>query len=80
MVLSEKKYFFHCVREETVRSEGLFEVIGYDVRQLDRVSFAGLTPLGLPRGNWRFLDRSEINYLKKLAGSTSRKEIDEIYS
>ena len=58
----------------------IFEVIGYDVRQLDRVSFAGLTPLGLPRGNWRFLNRNEINYLKKLAGSTSRKEIDEIYS
>ena len=58
----------------------IFEVIGYDVRQLDSVSFAGLTPLGIPRGNWRFLNRSEVNYLKKLAGSTSRKEIDEIYS
>jgi 23S rRNA pseudouridine2605 synthase len=58
----------------------MFEVIGYDVRQLDRVSFAGLTPIGLPRGSWRFLTRSEVSYLKKLAGSTSRKEIDEIYS
>jgi len=58
----------------------MFEVIGYDVRQLDRVSFAGLTPIGLPRGSWRFLSRSEVSYLKKLAGSTSRKEIDEIYS
>jgi len=58
----------------------MFEVIGYDVRQLDRVSFAGLTPLGLPRGHWRFLNRSEVNYLKKLTGCTSRKEIDEIYS
>jgi 23S rRNA pseudouridine2605 synthase len=58
----------------------IFEVIGYDVRQLDRVSFAGLTPFGLPRGHWRFLNRTEIDYLKKLTGSTSRKEIDEIYS
>jgi 23S rRNA pseudouridine2605 synthase len=58
----------------------IFEVIGYDVRQLDRISFAGLTPLGIPRGNWRFLNRNEINYLKKLTGSNNRKEIDEIYS
>jgi 23S rRNA pseudouridine2605 synthase len=58
----------------------IFEVLGYDVRQLDRVSFAGLTPLGIPRGNWRFLNRSEVNYLKKLTGSISRKEIDEIYT
>ncbi len=58
----------------------MFEAIGHDVRQLDRVSFAGLTPLGLPRGSWRFLNRSEINYLKKLTRSKSRKEIDEISS
>jgi 23S rRNA pseudouridine2605 synthase len=56
----------------------MFEIIGYDVRQLDRISFAELTPLGLPRGSWRFLTRIEIDHLKKLAGSTSRKEIDEI--
>jgi 23S rRNA pseudouridine2605 synthase len=58
----------------------IFEVIGYDVRQLDRVSFAGLTPLGIPRGSWRFLNRTEVNYLKKLTGAKSRKEIDEIYT
>ena len=58
----------------------IFEIIGYDVRQLDRVSFAGITPLGIPRGSWRFMDRNEINYLKKLTGSKTRKEIDEIYT
>jgi len=57
----------------------IFEAIGYDVRQLDRVSFAGLTPLGIPRGSWRFLTRDEVNYLKKVTGSLSRKDIDEIY-
>jgi len=56
----------------------MFEVIGYDVRQLDRVSFAGLTTLGIPRGDWRFLSQAEVNYLKKLTGTKSRKEIDEI--
>jgi 23S rRNA pseudouridine2605 synthase len=58
----------------------MFEAVAYDVRQLDRISFAGLTPIGLPRGSWRFLNKSEVTYLKKLAGSTSRKEIDEIYT
>jgi 23S rRNA pseudouridine2605 synthase len=58
----------------------MFEVLGCDVRQLDRVSFAGLSSLGLPRGRWRFLTRSEVNYLKDLTGSISRKEIDEISS
>lgn len=58
----------------------MFEVIGYDVRQLDRVSFAGLTSSGLPRGRWRFLTKSEVDYLKNITGSTSRKEIDEISS
>jgi 23S rRNA pseudouridine2605 synthase len=46
----------------------IFEVLGYDVRQLDRVSFAGINPLGLPRGDWRFLERDEIRHLKRVAG------------
>jgi 23S rRNA pseudouridine2605 synthase len=58
----------------------MFEIMGYDVRQLDRISFAGLTSSGLPRGDWRFLTKSEVDYLKKLTGSTTRKEIDEISS
>ena len=46
----------------------IFEVLGYDVRQLDRVSFAGITPLGLPRGSWRFLNREEVRHLKRAVG------------
>lgn len=48
----------------------MFEALGYDVRQLDRVSFAGLTPLGVPRGKWRFLTQGEIRQLKELIGLT----------
>ena len=78
---SKRKKILLALREGKNREiRRIFEVIGYDVRQLDRISFAGLTPLGLPRGCWRFLNRPEVNYLKKLTGSTSRKEIDEIYS
>jgi 23S rRNA pseudouridine2605 synthase len=46
----------------------IFEAIDHDVRQLDRVMFAGLTPLGVPRGEWRFLSREEIRYLRQLTG------------
>ena len=58
----------------------IFEAIGYDVRQLDRVSFAGLTASGLPRGSWRFLSRSEVAALKEMSGTAGRKEFDEISS
>jgi 23S rRNA pseudouridine2605 synthase len=44
----------------------MFEVLGCEVKGLDRVSFAGLTPLGLPRGAWRFMTREEIRRLKRL--------------
>lgn len=44
----------------------IFKALGHEVRQLDRVSFAGLTSFGLPRGRWRFLSREEISHLKQL--------------
>ncbi len=51
----------------------IFEALEYDVKQLDRVSFAGLTLLGLPRGSWRFLTRAEIDFLRRNAGMPDRK-------
>lgn len=48
----------------------MFEKIGYDVRQLDRVSFAGITTFGIPRGKWRFLTNQEVKYLKQITGLT----------
>lgn len=47
----------------------LFEALGYDVKYLDRVSFAGLTCSGLQRGEWRYLTNSEVRYLRGLAES-----------
>ena len=46
----------------------IFEAMEHDVRQLDRVSYAGLTPLGVPRGAWRFLTKEEIGWLRRLTG------------
>jgi len=42
----------------------IFEQLGYEVKKLDRVYFAGLSKVNLPRGKWRFLTRQEISFLK----------------
>jgi 23S rRNA pseudouridine2605 synthase len=43
----------------------IFESLGYKVKKLDRVYFAGLTKKNLQRGRWRFLTEKEINMLKR---------------
>jgi 23S rRNA pseudouridine2605 synthase len=43
----------------------MFESLGYRVKKLDRVYFAGLTKKNLQRGKWRFLTEKEINMLKR---------------
>ncbi len=52
----------HSGKNRVVRR--IFEHLGYRVRKLDRVYFAGLTKKNLPRGKWRFLTEKEIQYLK----------------
>ncbi len=54
----------HEGRNREVRR--IFEALGYDVKYLDRVSFAGLTYTGLQRGEWRYLSNAEIRFLKGL--------------
>jgi 23S rRNA pseudouridine2605 synthase len=46
----------------------MFETLGHTVKGLDRISFAGLTIEGVPRGKWRHLSRPEIKYLREQAG------------
>jgi len=43
----------------------MFESMGYRVKKLDRVYFAGLTKKNLRRGQWRFLNDKEISMLKR---------------
>lgn len=43
----------------------IFESLGYRIKKLDRVYFAGLTKKNLPRGKWRFLTPQEISILKR---------------
>jgi len=43
----------------------MFELLGYKVKKLDRVYFAGLTKKNLKRGKWRFLTDKEVSMLKR---------------
>lgn len=52
----------HSGKNRIVRR--IFESLGYDVKALDRVYFAGLTKKGLKKGEWRFLTEGESNILK----------------
>lgn len=53
----------HSGQNRVVRR--IFEKLGYSVRKLDRVSFAGLTKKNLQRGTWRFLTTKEVSMLKR---------------
>ncbi|OON71183.1 hypothetical protein B0919_02795 [Hymenobacter sp. CRA2] len=52
----------HIGRNRIVRR--IFEHLGYEVKTLDRVQYAGLTKKDLPRGNWRYLTEKEVIRLK----------------
>ena len=52
----------HTGKNRIVRR--IFESLGYDVKGLDRVYFAGLTKKGIKRGGWRYLTEGEVNILK----------------
>jgi 23S rRNA pseudouridine2605 synthase len=52
----------HSGKNRIVRR--IFEHMGYDVRGLDRVMYAGLTKKNVNRGKWRFLTENEVRVLK----------------
>ena len=52
----------HSGKNRIVRR--IFESLGYKVVKLDRVYFAGLTKKGLRRGEWRYLNEQEVNFLR----------------
>ena len=53
----------HSGQNRVVRR--MFETLGYKVKKLDRVYFAGLTKKNVQRGKWRFLTDKEVSMLKR---------------
>ena len=45
----------------------IFESINYKVKNLDRITFAGIGKTNLKRGEWRFLTKQEVDKLYKLS-------------
>ena len=64
----------HSGRNRIVRR--IFEHLGYDVKALDRVMYAGLTKKNVERGKWRYLSEKEIRLLKYMNASKNKK-VDE---
>lgn len=50
----------------------MFETLGFEVRRLDRVAYAGLLPGELRRGEWRYLSRKEVDQLYHLCPGSGK--------
>ena len=62
----------HSGRNRIVRR--IFEHLGFDVKNLDRVMYGIFTKKNVDRGKWRFLSEKEIRLLKHLNTSFSNKK------
>lgn len=62
----------HSGRNRIVRR--IFESLGYEVKNLDRVMFAGLTKKNVERGKYRFLSEKEVRNLKYFGAETKSKK------
>jgi 23S rRNA pseudouridine2605 synthase len=62
----------HSGKNRIVRR--MFEKLGYDVRNLDRVMYANLTKKNVDRGKWRFLQEKEVRLLKYMNASYGKKK------
>ncbi len=68
------KVEIHEGRKREIRK--LFEAVGYPVAGLVRVDFAGLTLDGLKPGEWRYLNKKEVDRLHtRIAGRPRRQAV-----
>ncbi|MGE0010537.1 MAG: pseudouridine synthase [Candidatus Babeliales bacterium] len=75
LVPGKRKYVaiieIHSGKKHIIRR--MFEHFGYEVRQLDRIDYAGLNKKGLALGKWRALTEEEITSLKTMAQEAAKK-------
>jgi 23S rRNA pseudouridine2605 synthase len=69
---SELGIEIHSGRNRIVRR--MFEHFGYQVKNLDRVLFAGLTKKNVDRGKWRSLTEKEVRTLKHFTIKKEKKD------
>ncbi len=62
---NQVRLVLHSGKYRVVRR--VFEQLGYRVKALDRVKYAGLTKRGLPVGGWRVLTSRDVAKLKRIA-------------
>ncbi|MCE1273728.1 MAG: rRNA pseudouridine synthase [Chlorobiaceae bacterium] len=51
----------------------MFSTLGFEVKRLDRVAYAGLLPGDLRRGEWRYLSRKEVEQLYRLSSDAGKE-------
>ncbi len=66
----------HSGKNRIVRR--IFESMGYEIKGLDRVMYAGLTKKNVERSKWRYLSDKEIRVLKYMNESKRGKKIEPV--
>lgn len=66
----------HSGKNRIVRR--IFEHLGYDVKNLDRVLFANLTKKNIDRGKWRLLNEKEVRLLKQIKPAAAPIDISQL--
>lgn len=62
----------HSGKNRIVRR--IFEHLGYDVKNLDRVLFGSLSKKNVDRGKWRFLNEKEVGQLKQMQATKGKRK------
>ena len=62
----------HSGRNRIIRR--MLEHLGYEVKALDRIEFAGITKKDLKRGQWRYLTDKEVGFLYMISGQKIRNK------
>jgi 23S rRNA pseudouridine2605 synthase len=66
----------HSGKKRIIRR--LFEALGYTVKILERVVYAGIPLKGLAKGQWRYLSKAEVKHLQNAVQVTKSSRIKSV--